>query len=124
MLSLSVLSTALIYTVFFDDLSETQLVQISPLWFLGLTLSSSGLIRERAIKLLLTKRASSFDDAMRQANEALSPLVRIIGGLSLLPARLVLPESQMTSPLVVSLTTAAGWALLLYGFFLGIFPSL
>jgi hypothetical protein len=113
-----------LYAVDFDSFSETELVQLSPLWFLALHFGISGLHAERAIHAILSGRAGSFAEGLNVSLKEVSPVHLVLVFIVFTPPFLFFRLDKLTSPLLVSTATTAIWAAILYLFFLGVFPSL
>ena len=109
---------------YFDSFSETELVQLSPLWFLALHFGISGLHAERAIHAILSGRAGSFAEGLNVSLKEVSPVHLVLVFIVFTPPFLFFRLDKLTSPLLVSTATTAIWAAILYLFFLGVFPSL
>jgi hypothetical protein len=108
-------AAGLIYLVFFDELSEEELVRITPLWFFLIVFGVYGLISQRLLRRLA--------EGGRTHGEAARLSVRMAGpvaGLMLVPFLTL----KWRSSLLVSLVAALVWGLLLWVFFALVFPSL
>ena len=115
----------LIYFVFFNRLSEDELVAISPVWFLLIVFGAGGIYAEKAVVLILEKRAATFHEALLQAARSLAPVLKIgVFILFLIPAMLLGISRRLSSPLLIALIVTIVWAMALYLFLMGIFPSL
>ena len=114
----------LIYIVFFNFLSETELVLISPVWFLLLHFGISGLYTERAIGAIINRKATDFHEGLQQATSDSGPLIALVVKITFLPLLLLFGFKKVTSPLILALLTTLIWGLLLNFFFVGIFPQL
>jgi hypothetical protein len=113
-----------LYVIDFDSFSETQLVHLSPLWFLSLHFGLSGLHAERAVRIILSGKATNFGEALVIGLRESAPLPRLVIWLVFTPPFLVFQLNKMSSPLLISLVTSLIWGVMLYLFFLGIFPNL
>jgi hypothetical protein len=113
-----------LYFVSFEGFSETELVALSPLWFLGFQFGMSGLFTERALDAVLRGEARTFREGLARAMGASAPLVRLAVLVVFFPPFLLFGLRRLTSPLLLSVTTTLAWAALLYGFLFAIFPSL
>lgn len=115
-----------IYFVFFDDFSETELVNISPIWFLMIIFGTCGLYTEKAVQLILDREAETFGDALSKAVGKLrSPLSMVLVFLVFsLPFLIFGIKRRFSSPLIISTLTTLIWAAALYFFFIAIFPEL
>lgn len=115
----------LIYFVLFKQLSEDQLVAISPIWFFLITFGAGGIYAEKAVMFILEKRATTFHEALMQAVKSLAPILRVgVFILFLIPAILLGISRRLSSPLFITLLVTGVWTLILYFFLMGIFPSL
>jgi hypothetical protein len=114
----------ILYFVAFDSFSETELVTLSPVWFLLLNFGLSGLYAEKAVRLVLRGEAETFTSALATSTESIPLLFRLGAWLVFLPPFAVLNLKTVSSPLRLSVTTTLAWAALLYLFLVGIFPAL
>jgi hypothetical protein len=115
----------LIYFVLFSRLSEDELVAVSPIWFLLIIFGAGGIYSEKAVGLILEKRANTFHSALIQSIKSLSPVLMVgMFVLFLIPAILMGISKRLSSPLLITMIVTAVWALILYLFLMGIFPSL
>lgn len=105
-----------IYGVAFDEMSETALVRITPLWFFPLVFGLYGLLAEKALCMVAEGRATDLSSAVQT-------WVRALGLIGLVIAA---PFAFLRSgrPMRVAASAAALWALLLIVFFEGVFPNL
>lgn len=113
-----------LYFVAFDSFSETELVTLSPVWFLLFNFGLSGLYAEEAVRLVLRGEAETFTRALAMSTESIPLLFRLGAWLVFLPPFALLNLKKVSSPLRLSVTTTLAWAALLYLFLVGIFPSL
>jgi hypothetical protein len=113
-----------LYFVFFNDLSETELVRLSPVWVLLLAFGITGLYTERAVNLILEGKEERFHDALNEGMDAVPPLFMLAIYFVLLPPIMVFGLKRYSSPLLMATVTAAGWGALLYFFLIAIFPML
>lgn len=114
-----------IYFLMFDDFSEDELVAISPLWFLLTIFGTSGLFTEKAVRLILNKKAETFPDAIIKATDSLVPVVRFLVFIVLfLPFFIFGLTKRFSSPLIISFLLTLAWGIFLYTFLVAIFPSL
>ena len=115
-----------IYGFFFNDLSEDELVMLSPIWFLLIVFGACGLYAEQAVFLILEKEAKDFPDALGKAIGKLkSPLNKIFIFLVFaLPGFVFGIRRNFSSPLIISGLTTLIWGAALYIFLVGIFPSM
>lgn len=114
-----------LYLVMFDSLSETELVGLSPIWFLLIVFGTCGMHAEKAVNLILSKKADSFADALAKVTSKLPPFVVIVVYLVFsLPAFFLGLKRWCSSPLLLATLTSGLWGLALYFFLFAIFPSL
>jgi len=113
-----------IYLIAFDDFSETEMVNLSPLWFLLFNFGISGLYTEKAVRFILDHKANTFAEGLSMSTQSLIPLFRIVVYIVFLPPFLLLSLKKLSSPLLISLLTTLFWGVGLYVFLMGIFPSL
>jgi hypothetical protein len=123
-IGVSALLFVLVYFVWFDGLSETELVRLAPLWFLAFHFGLSGLFTERALNAVLSGSARTFRDGLRHATRDSAPLVTAVVYLTFFPPFVLLGLRRLTSPLRLASLTTLAWAVLLYGFLILVFPSL
>lgn len=124
-LALGLVAAVLIYFVFFNQLSEDELVLISPTWFLLTIFGTGGLYAEKAVRQILAKQAATFHEALLQSVKGLSPiLVVAVYMVFLIPILLLGISKRLSSPLLIALLITLIWAVVLYLFLVGIFPSL
>lgn len=121
---LGVVMMAVLYLLIFDDLSETELVMLSPIWFLLIVFGTCGMYAESAVRLILTKQANGFMEGLRETTLLLPVMVRLLVGVVFFPPLLLLNPDKIGSPLRLSAMTAGLWGFVLYLFLVGIFPSL
>ena len=116
------LIAAYIYLVRFDDLSETALVQLTPVWFFFIVLGYYGLVAER----MLVQKEKAHGEAVAESlfeiikAAAPGPVGKLFSAIVYLP--FVLFRSQRSW--VVAAGGAAVWAIALWLFFVVIFPHL
>lgn len=113
-----------LYVIAFDDFSETELVNISPIWFLCIHFGISGLYTEKAATLILKREANTFAEGLQKATKGLSPILVVLIYIVFIPPFILLNLRKLSSPLLISLLTTIAWATILYIFLMGIFPSL
>jgi hypothetical protein len=118
------LAAFVIYFLVFDSLSETQLVTLSPLWFLAIVFGGCGFYAERAVSYTLARRAETFGASLTLVTRELPPLVALFVGIIFTPPFLVFGAKRRSSPLLIAFATTLLWAFCLYFFLFGIFPSL
>ncbi|MEV1062669.1 hypothetical protein [Streptomyces sp. NPDC050263] len=110
------MGAALVYLVMFDEFSESELVTITPVWFFPIVFGLYGFVSQRLLRRIATGRAGTL-------KEAAGMTIDVAGhwaALALFPF-LVL---KWRSSLLVSLAAAAFWAVLLWLFFVLLFPTL
>ena len=110
------LGAGLIYLVMFDEFDESELVTITPLWFFPIVFGLYGFVSQRVLRRTAAGRTGTLSEATRISIRVAGPLA----GLMFLPF-LVL---KWRSSLLVSLTAATFWAVLLWLFFAAVFPTL
>lgn len=113
-----------LYFIAFDDFSETELVRLSPIWFLLFHFGVSGLYTEKAVRLILGGKADSFAAALAAATAEVSPIARLVVWVVFTPPFALLGLRKVSSPLMLSGITTLAWAGLLYAFLVGVFPNL
>lgn len=113
-----------LYTIAFAFLSEDTLVLLSPIWFLAFHFGISGLTAETAVRIVLNRHADSFREGLVKSRETVSPLIAVLSIITLSPVIFVFRLEKITSPLKLALSTSVIWAVILYFFFIIIFPSL
>jgi hypothetical protein len=111
-----VIGVGAIYLVFFDSLSEEELVAITPLWAFPIAFGFYGYVSQRLIRYLDEGKASSMYEAAKF-------VVDHAGKWSILP---LLPflALRWRSSLLVTLVASVVLAGFLWIFFSLIFPSL
>jgi hypothetical protein len=114
-----------LYVFMFDSFSETELVNLSPVWFLLMVFGTCGMHAEKAVQLTISKKAESFTDALTQVTRELPPGVAVIVYLVFsLPALFLGLKRWCSSPLLLATLTSGLWFMALCFFFLAIFPAL
>ena len=113
-----------LYTVLFALFSEELLIVLSPIWFLCMHFGIAGLFSERAVKLVITRKARNFLEGLSTARSKAAPLVSLAVVISFFPVFMAFRLNRFSSPLKLAALTTAIWALLLYFFIFGIFPAL
>jgi len=111
---------AYLYLVKFDDLSETELVNYSGIWFLLLVFGGAGLVLEGAKRLIVAGEAEDLAEGVSVYTRTRAPL----GKLLFVPFLLYNAARDKTATLPVAVYVAAVWALLFYAFMVGVFPNL
>lgn len=117
-------SAVLLYGVFFNRMSETQLVQVAALWFLPLVFGLTGVIAERAVTAIHERRAQTFREALALATHAYGGLVALLVFVTFGVPALVVPLRRLSSPLRIAALATLTWGVALAIFLGGIFPSL
>jgi len=112
------------YVFFFDTLSEDELVAWSPVWFLLLIFGIGGFYGEKAIHTILDGKAKDFTDALIKASESLGIITSIFILVVFLLPGLFGVYKWLSSPFLITLTVTLIWAIGLYFFLYGIFPSM
>jgi hypothetical protein len=115
-LLIGVAGAAVVYLVMFDDLSEEQLVGVTPLWSFPIIFGAYGFISQRLIRLLVQGRAATLADAAKKSID----VAGYWAILALFPFLLL----KWRNSLLVSLAASLFWALLLWIFFTAVFPTL
>jgi hypothetical protein len=111
-----VIAVGAIYVVFFNDLSEEELVALTPFWAFPIAFGFYGYVSQRLIRYLDEGRASSLYEAAKF-------VVEHAGKWSILP---LLPflALRWRSSLLVTLVASVTLAAFLWVFFSLIFPGL
>jgi len=113
----------LIYFILFDNFSETELVQITPIWYFSLILGLYGYKAENLIEKIIHGEASDFNDAYAQWLEKLHKTNPLLGFLVNI-IFFTFPWFKKISPLKIALVGAFVWGVILLIFFEVIFPEL
>ncbi|RMG73374.1 MAG: hypothetical protein D6722_03930 [Bacteroidetes bacterium] len=115
-----------IYVLHFDDFSETEMVQLSPFWFVAMVWGLGGLFAERAVRAVLRGEAKTFMQGLTRATKGLVPIVALFVYLLFFPPffLLGLHRWKLSSPLLIGLAVSLLWGVGLFVFLYGIFPSL
>ncbi|MEU6068893.1 MULTISPECIES: hypothetical protein [Streptomyces] len=111
-----VMGAAVVYLVKFNDFSESELVTITPLWFFPVVFGLYGFVSQRLLRRIAAGRAGTLGEAARMSIDVAGHWAALV----LFPF-LVL---KWRSSLLVSLTAAIFWAVLLWLFFTLVFPTL
>jgi hypothetical protein len=118
-----VIIAILVYAVYFDNLSETALINLTPVWYFALIFGLYGYKAERLMTMVVNGEAEDFRDAykkwIRELSE-ISPIVSFLAALLYFP----FPLFNRMSPLLTASSGAVIWGILLLVFFNGIFPKL
>ncbi|WP_240496678.1 hypothetical protein [Streptomyces torulosus] len=111
-----VLGAACIYLVMFNELDESELVTITPLWFFPIVFGLYGFVSQRLLRRISAGHAQTLSQAARMSIE--------VAGYWALPALFPFLVLRWRSSLLVSLAAAVFWAVLLWFFFAAVFPTL
>ncbi|MCL6731860.1 hypothetical protein [Streptomyces neyagawaensis] len=111
-----VLGAACVYLVMFNELDESELVTITPLWFFPIVFGLYGFVSQRLLRRISAGHAATLSQAARLSVD--------VAGFWALPALFPFLVLRWRSSLLVSLTAAAFWAVLLWFFFSAVFPTL
>lgn len=117
LIALGVCLAVYIYGVKFDDLSETQLVNLTPVWMFPLVFGLYGFIARHLIRLVQDGQAETLRDAVYL-------WTRAFGALGLIPMFPFLMVAKWQHSLATAFLAALVWAILLVFFFAVIFPAL
>ncbi len=112
-----------IYLIFFDNFSETELVQITPIWYFSIVLGLYGYKAEDLVNNIVSGKAKDFKTAYLNWTKKLyksNPLFGLIISILFFP----FPFFKKITPFLTALTGAFIWGILLAIFFEGIFPNL
>ncbi len=111
-----------IYLVAFDSLSETRLVQLTPLWFFFIVLGYYGLVAERMLKVPQKSGGEVVADSLFEVVKAAAPgaVGKLFSSILHLPFLFIKSRRSW----VVAVAGAAIWAIALWAFFAAIFPRL
>lgn len=112
-----------VYLLFFDSFSETELVQITPIWYFSIILGLYGYKAEDLVNNIVNGNANNFKDAYLNWTKELYEsnfLIGLVISIIFFP----FPMFKRITPFVTALTGALIWGVLLAVFFAGIFPSL
>lgn len=112
-----------IYLFAFNNLSETQLVAFTPLWFFLIIFGLYGYFAEFLMNRIIVGKGKNIPDAY---NKWLGPFVKrhILLGLVLMLILSPFSFIRTRNSLLVAFTGSVIWGILLLIFFTGIFPSL
>ncbi|MEL6676468.1 MAG: hypothetical protein AAFR61_29940 [Bacteroidota bacterium] len=112
-----------IYLLFFNELSEDELVAISPIWFLLIVFGVSGRYTEKAVNRVLSHEAKDFGEGLSQAFKGQAPVLNVLIVIVFSLPYLFFGKSRwLSSPLVLSSLVTMVWAGGLYFFLVAIFP--
>jgi uncharacterized membrane protein len=118
-----VLMVLAIYLVFFDNFSETELVQITPVWYFAIVFGLYGYKAESLVNDIITGKTKNFKTAYHNWTTKLykhNIITAIIMSILFFPFSIF----KKISPLITALTAALIWGLILAVFFSAIFPNL
>jgi len=107
----------------FDKLSETELVQLSSIWYSAIVFGLYGYVAEKIITIVIQGKAVDFRSAYKfWSNNLLTNniLLGILARFFFFP----FPIFNKMKPLPVAFVGAIIWGLLLIMFFKGVFPAL
>ena len=110
-----------LYLVLFDDLDESLLMGLSPVWVVLVAFGTTGLIAENGRELVLRDEAEGLFHGMWKSASASRALLLLFVEL---PCVLYSPTRAARTPLGVAGLTALFWAIALYAFFLLLWPQL
>jgi hypothetical protein len=114
-------AAAVIYTVLFNDLSETELIRITPYWLFPIVFGYYGLVALRMEARLQTSHLDNVSDQpLNVIKETGGPLGQ--GFAFLVHAPFLIVKSRQ--PWVVAFVGSLIWAMALVVFFNAIFPKL
>jgi hypothetical protein len=105
-----------LYGVIFDNMSETTLVMVTPLWFFPIAFGAYGLLAQRGLRMLREGRGDSLQAVLHQIAGTLG----LLGHLAVLPLAL----SRGRDPVAIAAIGAVVWAAPLATFVLLVFPQL
>jgi hypothetical protein len=114
-------AAAVIYTVLFNDLSETELVRITPYWLFPIVFGYYGLVSLRMQARLQTSHLDNVSDQLLNViKDTAGPLGQAFAFLVHAPFLIV----KSRQPWVVAFVGSLIWAMALVVFFNAIFPKL
>jgi hypothetical protein len=113
---------AYIYLLNFEELSETTLVQLTPVWFFFIVLGYYGLVAERMLVRKEASRSEAVADTLFEMIKATAPgpVGKLFAAFIHLPFAIVKSRKSW----VVAVVGALVWAVALAIFFEVIFPQL
>ncbi len=111
-----VLGAACVYLVMFNELDESELVTITPLWSFPIVFGLYGFVSQRLLRRISAGHAGTLSQAARMSID--------VAGFWALPALFPFLVLRWRSSLLVSLAAAVFWAVLLWFFFTAVFPTL
>ena len=116
-ITLGICLAVYIYGFKFDDLSETQLVNLTPAWMFPVVFGIYGFIAQQLIRLVQNGQAETL-------REAVYVWTRAFGALGLIPMLPFLMVARWQHSLATAFLAALVWAILLAVFFSAVFPHL
>ncbi|GIF43484.1 hypothetical protein [Actinoplanes xinjiangensis] len=120
LIALGLGGAAVIYTVLFDSLSETELVRLSPFWLFPAVFGYYGLVAQRMEAQLQESHLDTVSDQLLSVIRETGVLGQVLAFLIHAPFLLVKSRQPWVTALVGSLI----WAIALALFFSLVFPSL
>ncbi|MBV1852612.1 hypothetical protein [Catellatospora tritici] len=120
LITLGLGSAVVIYTVLFDDLSETDLVRISPFWLFPAVFGYYGLVAQRMEAKLQDTHLDTVSDQLLEVIKGSGFLGQMFAFLIHAPFLLV----KSNRPWVTALVGSLIWAMALTAFFELVFPTL
>ena len=122
LIALGVLVGLAIYGLFFDSLSETALVALTPIWFFLITFGLYGYHAEKLLDLIVSGQAEDIRSARKAwlSQTGRPPLVSFLAYFYFFAVVFI----NLPRPALIALTGSAAWGLFLLVFFKGIFPAL
>jgi hypothetical protein len=118
-----IITAIAVYGLYFDNFSEYELINITPIWYFALVFGLYGYKAESLMMRVVHDEADDFRDAFKKWLKDLSktsPILFFTAALFYFP----LPLCNRMSPLMTAATGALIWGVLLAVFFQGIFPHL
>jgi hypothetical protein len=120
LIALGLGAAAVIYTVLFDSLSETELVRVSPFWLFPAVFGYYGLVAQRMEARLQDSHLDTVSDQLLRAIREIGVLGQVFALLVHAPFLLV----RSRQPWVTALVGALIWAIAMTLFFGLVFPTL
>jgi len=112
-----------IYVFLFDNFSETELVQFTPIWYFSIVLGLYGYKAEDLVNDIVSGKAENFRMAYLNWTKELYE-TNILMGLIISFLFFPFPMFKKITPFLTALTGALIWGILLAVFFSAIFPEL
>ncbi len=122
-LAFGIIIVVFTYVFMFDKLSETELVQFTPIWYFAIVFGSYGYLAEKIMSLVVKNKARDFRSAYRFWVKNITQRNIILGLLAII-LFFPFPFFNKMKPLPVASLGALIWGLMLVVFFQGIFPAL